>query len=42
LPQIAAIDILKEEISTAMAMVGVRSLGELDRSYLRQETVPGL
>jgi len=37
-----AIAILKEEISTAMAMVGVRSLGELDRGYLRQETVPGL
>jgi L-lactate dehydrogenase (cytochrome)/(S)-mandelate dehydrogenase len=37
-----AIEILKEEISTAMAMVGVTSLGELDRSYLRRETVPGL
>ena len=37
-----AIAILKEEISTAMAMVGVRSLAELDCSYLRAETVPGL
>jgi L-lactate dehydrogenase (cytochrome)/(S)-mandelate dehydrogenase len=37
-----AIAILKEEISTAMAMVGVSSLGELDRSYLRRVTVPGL
>ncbi|MBW8752850.1 MAG: alpha-hydroxy-acid oxidizing protein [Sphingomonadales bacterium] len=37
-----AIAILKEEISTAMAMIGVTSLGELDRSYLRRETVPGL
>jgi (S)-mandelate dehydrogenase len=37
-----AIEILKEEISTAMAMVGVTSLGALDRSYLRRETVPGL
>jgi L-lactate dehydrogenase (cytochrome)/(S)-mandelate dehydrogenase len=37
-----AIELLKEEISTSMAMVGVRSLAELDRSYLREETVPGL
>jgi isopentenyl diphosphate isomerase/L-lactate dehydrogenase-like FMN-dependent dehydrogenase len=37
-----AIEILTEEISTAMAMVGVTSLSELDRSYLRRETVPGL
>jgi L-lactate dehydrogenase (cytochrome)/(S)-mandelate dehydrogenase len=37
-----AIAILKEEISTSMAMVGVRSLSELDRSHLRAETVPGL
>jgi L-lactate dehydrogenase (cytochrome)/(S)-mandelate dehydrogenase len=37
-----AIAIIKEEISTAMAMVGVRSLDELDRSYLRAGTVPGL
>ncbi|MBV1691664.1 alpha-hydroxy-acid oxidizing protein [Novosphingobium sp. G106] len=37
-----AIDILKEEISTSMAMIGVRSLVELDRSYLRAGTVPGL
>jgi L-lactate dehydrogenase (cytochrome)/(S)-mandelate dehydrogenase len=37
-----AIEILKEEISTAMAMVGVTTLDQLDRSYLRRETVPGL
>ena len=37
-----AVAILKEEISTAMAMLGVTSLGELDRSYLRGETVSGL
>jgi L-lactate dehydrogenase (cytochrome)/(S)-mandelate dehydrogenase len=37
-----AIAILEEEIGTAMAMVGVTSLGELDRSYLRRDTVPGL
>ncbi|MCW1429782.1 alpha-hydroxy acid oxidase [Novosphingobium sp. JCM 18896] len=37
-----AIDILKEEISTAMAMVGATSLRELDRGFLRRETVPGL
>jgi len=37
-----AIELLLEEISTSMAMVGVRSLAELDRSYLRAETVPGL
>jgi L-lactate dehydrogenase (cytochrome)/(S)-mandelate dehydrogenase len=37
-----AIAILREEISSAMAMVGVTSLRELDRSYLRRETVPGL
>jgi L-lactate dehydrogenase (cytochrome)/(S)-mandelate dehydrogenase len=37
-----AIQILKDEISTAMAMVGVTSLDQLDRSYLRRETVPGL
>lgn len=37
-----AIEILKEEISTAMAMVGVTSFSELDRSFLRRETVPGL
>ena len=37
-----AIAILKEEISTAMAMVGVTALRDLDRGYLRRETVPGL
>jgi len=37
-----AIDILLEEISTAMAMVGVTRLGDLDRSFLRKTTVPGL
>lgn len=37
-----AIEILEEEIGIAMAMIGVTSLGELDRSYLRRDTVPGL
>jgi L-lactate dehydrogenase (cytochrome)/(S)-mandelate dehydrogenase len=37
-----AIEILKEEIGTSMAMVGVTSLVELDRSFLRRNTVPGL
>src|SRR5262249_31934716 len=37
-----ALAILEEEISTSMAMLGVTSLVELDRSYLRSETVPGL
>jgi (S)-mandelate dehydrogenase len=37
-----AIAILNEEISTAMAMVGVTTLRELDRDFLRRETVPGL
>jgi L-lactate dehydrogenase (cytochrome)/(S)-mandelate dehydrogenase len=37
-----ALAILKDEIGTAMAMVGVTSLDQLDRSYLRAETVPGL
>jgi (S)-mandelate dehydrogenase len=37
-----AIAILKEEVSTAMAMVGVTTLRELDRDFLRRETVPGL
>lgn len=37
-----AIEILRDEISGAMAMVGVTSLGQLDRSYLRSDTVPGL
>jgi L-lactate dehydrogenase (cytochrome)/(S)-mandelate dehydrogenase len=37
-----ALEILKEEISASMAMLGVTSLAEIDRSYLRRETVPGL
>jgi L-lactate dehydrogenase (cytochrome)/(S)-mandelate dehydrogenase len=37
-----AIAILEEEIGTAMAMVGVTSLDQLDRSFLRRDTVPGL
>jgi (S)-mandelate dehydrogenase len=37
-----ALAILQEEISTAMAMLGVTSLGEVDRSCLRRETVTGL
>lgn len=37
-----ALEILKDEISGAMAMLGVTSLAELDRSLLRAETVPGL
>lgn len=37
-----ALEILRDEIGTAMAMVGVTSLAQLDRSYLRAETVPGL
>jgi L-lactate dehydrogenase (cytochrome)/(S)-mandelate dehydrogenase len=37
-----ALEILRDEISGAMAMLGVTSLAELDRSYLRAETVPGL
>lgn len=37
-----AIEILKEEISTAMAMIGATSLAQLDRGFLRSETVPGL
>lgn len=37
-----ALEILRDEIGTAMAMVGVTSLDQLDRSYLRAETVPGL
>ncbi len=37
-----AIEILKEEISTAMAMVGATKLSDLDRGFLRQDTVPGL
>ena len=37
-----ALEILRDEISGAMAMVGVTSLDQLDRSYLRADTVPGL
>ena len=37
-----AIEILKTEIDTAMAMVGVTSLEQLDRGYLRAETLPSL
>lgn len=37
-----AVAILQEEISTAMAMLGVTSLAQLDRSCLRRETVAGL
>jgi L-lactate dehydrogenase (cytochrome)/(S)-mandelate dehydrogenase len=37
-----ALAILKEEISSSMAMLGVTALAQLDRSYLRAETVPGL
>lgn len=37
-----ALEILRDEISGAMAMLGVTSLAELDRSYLRPETMPGL
>jgi L-lactate dehydrogenase (cytochrome)/(S)-mandelate dehydrogenase len=36
-----ALSILTEEIAMAMAMLGVTSIGEIDRSYLREETVPG-
>jgi L-lactate dehydrogenase (cytochrome)/(S)-mandelate dehydrogenase len=37
-----ALEILQDEISTSMAMLGVTSLGEIDRSCLRPETVAGL
>lgn len=37
-----ALEILRDEISGAMAMLGVTSLAALDRSYLRSPTVPGL
>jgi (S)-mandelate dehydrogenase len=37
-----ALAILQEEISTAMAMLGVTALDQLDRSYLRPGTVAGL
>ena len=37
-----ALEILRNEIDMAMAMLGVTSLDQLDRSYLRIGTVPGL
>jgi len=37
-----ALDLLRNEIDMAMAMLGVTSLDEVDRSYLREGTVPGL
>ena len=37
-----ALEILRNEIDMAMAMLGVISLDQLDRSYLRIGTVPGL
>lgn len=37
-----ALEILQDEISLAMAMLGVASLGDLDRSNLRHDTVPRL
>lgn len=37
-----AIQILQDEISGAMAMLGVSSLAELDRSFLRAGTAPGI
>lgn len=36
-----ALDILRNEIDVAMAMLGVTSLDQLDRSYLRAETLSG-
>lgn len=36
-----ALDILKTEIDVAMAMLGITSLDQLDRSYLRTETLSG-
>lgn len=39
---IHALDLLRNEIDVAMAMLGITSLDQLDRSYLRSETVPGL
>ncbi|HMO68550.1 MAG TPA: alpha-hydroxy acid oxidase, partial [Novosphingobium sp.] len=35
-----ALDILRNEIDVAMAMLGVTGLDQLDRSYLRAETLP--
>jgi L-lactate dehydrogenase (cytochrome)/(S)-mandelate dehydrogenase len=35
-----ALTILRDEISTAMAMVGVTALDQLDRSYLKADTLP--
>ncbi|MCX7864971.1 MAG: alpha-hydroxy-acid oxidizing protein [Novosphingobium sp.] len=37
-----ALALLANEIDMAMAMLGVTSIAELDRSYLRRETVKGL
>lgn len=37
-----ALDLLRGEIDTAMAMLGITSLDQLDRNYLRAATVPGL
>lgn len=37
-----ALEILRNEIDMAMAMLGITSLDQLDRSYLRAGTVPGL
>jgi L-lactate dehydrogenase (cytochrome)/(S)-mandelate dehydrogenase len=37
-----ALSLLANEIDMAMAMLGITSLDQLDRSYLRAETVPGL
>lgn len=36
-----AIELLSNEIDLAMAMLGITSLGELDRSYLLPGTLPG-
>jgi L-lactate dehydrogenase (cytochrome)/(S)-mandelate dehydrogenase len=37
-----ALALLANEIDMAMAMLGITSIGELDRSYLRSETVAGM
>lgn len=37
-----AVSLLRNEIDVAMAMLGITSLDQLDRSYLRAGTVPGL
>jgi len=37
-----ALALLANEIDMAMAMLGITGIGELDRSYLRAETVAGL